>query len=96
VFPWPFVADGTTVSLVPKYQLCFSHSDTMIRAAEAGGGILMLQEYLVRESLKHGRLVNIMKSFTSVGGPIWIIYPPGPYLPARVRTLVDFLVDRLG
>ena len=64
----------------------------LIDAAEQGFAIARLPDFMVSKSLKTGRLIEILPSYTHKLSGVFVVYPAARYLPHRTRTLVDFLI----
>ena len=64
-----------------------------LRAARAGLGIAVAPDFLARPYLATGELVTIHDSFLPSDRGIYAIYPHRRYLPAKVRTFVDFIYN---
>lgn len=66
-----------------------------LEAALTGFGPALLADWLLREDLEAGRLVDLLpnhdvtaKSFETAA---WLLYPSRTYLPAKVRVAIDHL-----
>jgi len=89
---WRFMApDGEPISIGAKGRLEVNSPLATKRAAENGLGIAMLPDFIARKSINDGKLVPILESFLPDNAGIYAIYPERRYLPAKVRTLVDYL-----
>ena len=62
-------------------------------AALAHLGFALSPDFIVREDLKSGALVEVLPGTTSDEAGIYVVYPHRRYLPAKVRALVDFLAN---
>lgn len=72
-------------------------SGDMLRlAALSGAGLIFQPHFIVGEDLKAGRLVQVLPDYASAPLGIYAIYPSRRHLSAKVRTFVDFLVERLN
>lgn len=56
-------------------------------------GFGLSPDFIVREDLKSGTLVEVLPGATSDEAGIYVVYPHRRYLPAKVRALVDFLAE---
>lgn len=65
----------------------------LIDAAERAQGVARLPDFMVWESLRAGRLVQVLEGDELGPRGVSIVYP-SRYLPQRTRALVDFLVAR--
>lgn len=66
-------------------------------ATEAGLGISLNAEWNVQEQIASGALVRILPEFDFVSDrAVWLVYPRSNVLTAKVRLLIDFLVEKVG
>jgi DNA-binding transcriptional LysR family regulator len=65
-------------------------------AALRGQGLALLPTFLVGGDLKAGRLVPVLSGYTPADAAIRAMYPHSRHLSAKVRTFIDFLIDRFG
>jgi DNA-binding transcriptional LysR family regulator len=61
-----------------------------------GFGLAPLPDYLVETDLAEGRLVRVLPEVALPRQPVTALYPERRFQPARVKVLVDFLVDRFA
>lgn len=89
---WRFTGDcGQTLSVQVNGRMEVNSPLTAMRGAEAGLGVALLPDFIARESIASGALVSILEDFITQDRGIYAIYPHRRYLPAKVRTFVDFL-----
>ena len=62
-----------------------------LRAAVSGMGVAVIPDFIARPKIAAGTLVPILETYLPKDRGIYAIYPHRRYLPAKVRTLVDFL-----
>jgi DNA-binding transcriptional LysR family regulator len=72
-----------------------NNGDMLRLAALNGAGLILQPLFIVEEDLQAGRLVRVLDNYTSNEFGIYAVYPSRKHLSAKVRTFVDFLVDRL-
>lgn len=70
-------------------------SDVAIGAALAGRGITRVLSYMIAKELAAGELEVVLAEWTPPEVPIHIVHKEAGQTSARVRTTVDFLVERL-
>lgn len=73
-----------------------NNGDFLKKLAESGHGITYLPTFIVWQSLANKTLVPVLTNFklpTSYG---YAVYPANRHLPLKVRSLIDFLVERFG
>lgn len=87
---------GRTVEVVPRPRLHADESVPLLKAAEAGLGVVCLPELISAEAVGEGRLVRILPGWTA-GQVMTTILTPHKrgQLPA-VRAVIDFLLQRDG
>jgi DNA-binding transcriptional LysR family regulator len=79
-----------------------SDNEAFLRAAAlAGMGLAFMPDWLVDDDLRTGALVELLPGRAAIQGPLFAIYPDRRYVPAKVRTFIDFVIgwcphDRVG
>ena len=69
--------------------------DASHAAVIAGLGIGVLPIYVAADDLRRGRLAPLLREVEILPDfGIYLVYLPNRTLPRRVRTLIDFLVQR--
>ncbi|MEM9397627.1 MAG: LysR substrate-binding domain-containing protein [Pseudomonadota bacterium] len=91
--------DGRSCTFPPpgvKPRVVCDDGASLRIAATSGAGICMSSLWNVHSELKDGRLERVLPEFeVDDGSAIWIVYPKSNALTAKVRTLIDFLIERL-
>lgn len=83
-----------TIKVEPTLR---SNSWILIRdAALAGLGLARLPDYAVRQELFDGRLVSVFENQVRSDQQIQALFPKSQRMPAKTRTLLDFLSRRLA
>jgi len=88
--------DGKEIVVPVSGRYLANNADVLRTTAIAGGGIVLLPTFIVGEDLRAGRLVRLLPDHPPPEQGLHALYPPGRHLSAKVRSFVDFLVDRLG
>ena len=71
-----------------------NNAEALVAAAVAGQGIIYQPDYMVAEALERGDLVALeLDKPTADPGGIYILYPPDRRPPAKVRVMIDYLVE---
>jgi DNA-binding transcriptional LysR family regulator len=69
----------------------------LLSAAQAGVGVILVQEWMVRNLLAEGRMTRVLADYTVRPRPgeaeLHAIYPSSRQLSRKVRAFVDFLVE---
>ncbi|BBP77009.1 LysR family transcriptional regulator [Pseudomonas gingeri NCPPB 3146 = LMG 5327] len=83
-----------------KGRLTGNHAETLTEAAELGMGLVMFPSWLIGEALHKGTLLQVMGDFqvaTSLEQQqIAALWPGSRRLSLKVRTVIDFFVERFG
>jgi DNA-binding transcriptional LysR family regulator len=74
-------------------NLSVFNGDALREAAVKGLGIVHSSWWALRHDLEQGTLQQILEDYVVEGPPVAVVYPAGRYLPARVRAMIDFLVE---
>ena len=69
------------------------NGDALREAAVRGIGIVQQTWWALRHDLETGSIVRILKDYEIEGPAVGVIYPAGRHVPARVRAMIDFLVE---
>jgi DNA-binding transcriptional LysR family regulator len=80
--------------------LVVSNSLALHRAALDGLGPALLADWLVRDDLASGRLVDMFPNHeatpTDFDNSVWLLYTSRLYVPRRVRAFVEFIKQQIG
>ena len=74
-----------------------NNGDALLAAAVLGLGIIYQPRFIVGEALQRGELIALTldKPTIELGG-IHVLYPPDRRPPAKVRVMIDYLVEVLA
>ena len=93
--PWHVHEGDTTITLSIRY-LYSSDSITLCQTlAEQGCGITMLPDFITRDSVAKGKLVQLFPERYNITHNIYAIYASRKFMPARIRIFIDFLQENL-
>lgn len=92
---WQFVNDGNALSFRFEPRLVVTANQAAINIACLGWGITRVLSYQVASRVASGELEVVLQDFEPPALPIQVVYQKSNRVPAKVRTFVDFLVDRL-
>lgn len=84
-------AEGPVEISFKPVMLSGNESLLMLAACE-GMGFTFMPHWLVDEELKAGRLEHVLPDLVRPSAPLHAVYPDRSYLPAKVRSFLDFLV----
>lgn len=87
--------DSGIYKMTPSARLMMDDMQGIKDSAIAGAGIAWLPDWLVREQLISGKLIQVLKNWSSERQLVYAVWPHRPYLPFKVRLAVDKLVSEL-
>lgn len=93
---WRFEGPQGPVAVRTQSRVYTNNGDTCRAIALAGGGIVLQPDFMVGSDLKAGRLVELLPQYQAPTLGIYVVYPSRKLLPARVKSLVAFLVEKFS
>ncbi|MEM5458428.1 LysR substrate-binding domain-containing protein [Paraburkholderia phytofirmans] len=95
--PWLFKHEGEVVETMTS-GACTSSGDVLAGAtlARHGAGIFQTYRFIVEKDLAEGTLKELLIPYGGCSRPFVLLYPHARHLSSRVRSFVDFLMERLG
>ena len=80
-------------------HLLISHGMTMTASAVAGLGIALLPDWLCRDELADGSLVDLFPDYecaaADFGTSTWLVYPSRDYMPLKLSAFIDCLKSEI-
>ena len=95
---WRFRNGDATIEVRATGPFFSDDGETLVAAACAGLGLILVPEWLVGVEIGRGRLVEVLADYSPEPDvtPLHAVYPPGPYTAPKVRAFVDFLAGRFS
>ncbi|MGI9464944.1 MAG: LysR substrate-binding domain-containing protein, partial [Aestuariivirgaceae bacterium] len=95
---WEFCAGKKPVQVQVSGPLFCDDGETLVSAACAGLGLILVPEWLAGPEVSAGRLVEALPGFQvdPDASPLYAVYAPGAYTPPKIRAFVDFLSGRFS
>jgi LysR family transcriptional regulator for bpeEF and oprC len=93
VLEWEFKKETKTIPIKVTSGLQVNDSDALVAGALAGFGLLQALEITVKDHLRDGRLVPVLKDFPRPSKSIWVMYPHRQNLPTQVRLFVEWVSE---
>lgn len=97
IYAWEFTAPeagGHTFTVEPQGRIITNDDDGMIRAALQGAGLIQHMDFAVQQHLESGALRRVLQSWCKPFAGFYIYAPTRSQMPAKVRALIDFLVEK--
>jgi DNA-binding transcriptional LysR family regulator len=95
-YDWEMRRKKEIVSLRIKARLLVSDSGTLVGACEAGAGIGQVLEIGCAETLRAGRLVELLPDWSDERFPLYAVYPSRLHRAAKVRSFIEFCLEIMG
>lgn len=97
ILPWSFTEPGDApreFEFEPQGGYVVNDDDAMLRAALLGSGLVQHMELAVRPHLADGSLVEVLRPWSAPFPGFHLYVPTRAQMPARMRALIDFLVEK--
>lgn len=92
---WHFQVEGQTRAYAVQPRIATNANASAITAALGGFGLTRLMSYQVADHLRAGRLQALLAEFEHAPLPVHVVYREGRQASQKVRTFLDFMVERL-
>ncbi|HWV53524.1 LysR family transcriptional regulator [Pseudorhodoplanes sp.] len=92
-WPMTFRLNGDTVQVTGRYIASFNDGTAYVAAGLAGLGVIQVPLFMVQEHILERRLQPILRKWAGEIMPLHVVYPPNRHLSAKLRILVDWLVE---
>lgn len=91
VRPLEFLHDGRAIDITPRTSFRINHGEALVKAALQGIGVIQVPEFMVRDQLGEGSLVELLPRYRPAPLSVTVIVPDAKWKSARVRVLIDAL-----
>lgn len=91
---WHFTMRGESQRIKVAGRFRVNSAQAVREMVLAGMGIGLCPRYVVADDLEQGRVQPLLPSYETTKYGIYAVYPHNRHLAAKVRTFVDFLVER--
>lgn len=92
IAPWTLTIDGK----LTEYQtrgtiLCRDDFLSTLSAVRYGAGLMQVYRFSAEQELQSGILTEVMKAYSQVSRPFYMLTPYSRYQPSRLRVFIRFL-----
>ncbi|MES2298162.1 MAG: LysR substrate-binding domain-containing protein [Pseudomonadota bacterium] len=95
--PWIFKRNGNNIDFAFDSEVrCSDDVLGCYTYAKAGGGIFQIYHFIAEADVDKGELTEILLPFGGRSRMFYVLYQQNRHVSAKVRALVDFLVEELG
>lgn len=81
------------IKLTPYLHV--NDTETMLKLALEGLGIVKLHHYVVMEALQKRTLVELLPSYAEAEIPLYAAFPQRRFIPSKIRCFIDFVVEKI-
>ena len=95
---WNFFRENETHTIPVSGRYAVNHSQMRLNGVKDGLGIGIFPDFVIREAVKNGEVVEVLQDWTIKGnyhGVIAMQYAPSKYMPARLRVFIDYAIQHL-
>jgi DNA-binding transcriptional LysR family regulator len=93
---WSFGRGVALERIAVSGNLVSDNLDALRSAALSGMGVAYLGTDIIGDDLREGRLQRVLPDIATPQLSVSAVYPSRRYLSAKVRSFIDFLVERFG
>jgi DNA-binding transcriptional LysR family regulator len=91
--PWALKKGQEATAYVPHGSLMTGDAEHIRAAVLHGVGIAQVPFWLLASEIRSGAVEVLMPELQPEKVPVHLVYPAGRRVPARVRALIDYLVE---
>jgi DNA-binding transcriptional LysR family regulator len=96
-FNWPLISKSGEPSVAHVKSHISANSPRAVKEVVlASGGIGLIPEFVIEEQLRSGELLRVMDNHKTLEFGMFAIYPHRKFVPRKVRTMVDFLIEKFS
>jgi len=90
---WRFMDHGRMILLRPQGRFTADTGEALLAAALAGLGIAALPDLMIDPHIASGALTPVLVSYPPPEAGLYVVRPPGDFIPRKVRVLTDILLE---
>ncbi|WP_076591214.1 LysR family transcriptional regulator [Herminiimonas arsenitoxidans] len=91
---WLLERDSLPVNVAVKGNISANDASSLLQAALAGAGIALLPTFLAAPFIRSGQLLPLLSEYHPQEFGMFGVYASRKHMPATLRTMLDFLVER--
>jgi DNA-binding transcriptional LysR family regulator len=85
-----------TVLLDARYMLAIDDGNAYLAAGLAGLGVLWLPDYMARDAVAKGELVQLFDGWEIAPMPLYVAYPANRRVGRKLRVFIDWIVELMA
>ena len=91
---WTFQVEGKMRRVPLRGGLQVNSARAVARLAAEGEGLALCPDYVAAPEVAEGRLLRVLAGYPSLTLDVHAVYLDSTHMPARVRGMLDFLMER--
>jgi DNA-binding transcriptional LysR family regulator len=92
---WKLVRQKANVDVDADGPFRSNNVLALLQVCRGGAGIALLPEFVVAADVHAGSLCRLLPGWATPEHGVYAVYPTARFVPAKVRTFVDFIAQRL-
>ncbi len=92
---WRLDSERDSFNVAVSGNLVSDNAAILLQAAIDGLGVALLPFSFVAADLEAGRLVRVLEQYATAEFQVFLVHPYQRQVPAKVRALIDYLVQQL-
>jgi LysR family transcriptional regulator for bpeEF and oprC len=92
---WRLFKDKQDLKIKVKGPISANSPEFLYNCALLGRGVAMVPEFLCADAIQSGKLVQILKGWTSDSVPVQLLSPAQKDIPPRTKAFMDFVSSRI-
>ena len=94
---WEYQGEkGEQIRVHVQSHVTTNNSALLLALCVAGQGISFLPWFILTDELETGQLVELFSDLPKLPIGIYMVYPSRKHMSAKVRSFIDFVMERLG
>jgi DNA-binding transcriptional LysR family regulator len=93
---WPLEKNGEKYPVKISPVITSNDPDVLMEATIAGMGITIMPTFIAYKAIRNGQLQTVLDDYTLLNLEIHVVYASRHHLPAKIRTFIDFLKERIS
>lgn len=96
IVQWRFERDRDVCQVPVHGRVKINNGQALRSAALQGLGIVLQPTILLEADMRAGRLVRLFPDYELPGRPMHVVYLPDRYRSPKLRSFIDFVLERFG
>ena len=93
---WIFAHNNSIESIIVQGNYRVNNSEALLEATKQGLGITRLPDFIAKEEVKSGELIQLLPDYLMPEKSIYALYPEREHIPAKLRVFLDYITRQLA